>query len=284
MDMTEAQCHNPQANTMNGTSDAKEPTPRYLRALLALVLALVLSSCMAKSTPPGADIAGGKMGRAGFTFLRWEQGLAIMIWHDLDSSSNRGTGSAGDPVYRLNGYASSMDGRRVDWQVQTTDGKTAQFWIEDAKYDLAGGALFVVTTRNGTTEVEQLYRDLSIIQADYGNCVAFAKGDPDLARFIDGLSDPQTERQISSLTDRAKQHLQAQLGVRGEDILITNIQPLEPLCHDPSVCAQSRPGYVIRLVADGQVYEYRARILGEACILWREVQSEPTASLRHETV
>ena len=127
-------------------------------------------------------------------------------------------------------------------------------------------------------------RDLSGIEADYESCITFARDDPDLARFIEGLSDPQAKVQLASLTGRAKQHLQAQLGVRGEDILVTNIQPLEPLCHDPSVCAQSRPGYVIRLVADGQVYEYRARILGEACILWREVQSEPTASLRHETV
>jgi len=92
-------------------------------------------------------MAGGKVGRGGFTYLRWKQGLAIMIWHDLDSSSNHGSGSTGDPIYRLTGYASSLDGRRVEWKVQTADGKTAQFWIDDVGYDLANGALFAVTTR-----------------------------------------------------------------------------------------------------------------------------------------
>jgi hypothetical protein len=262
--------------------NAKESVLGILYALLAVLLTLALSGCY-RSTPPGADIAGGKVGRGGFTFLRWKQGLAIMIWHDLDSASNHGTGSTGDPVYRLDGYASSSDGRRVEWKVHIRDGKTAQFWIDDVSYDLASGALFIVTTRNGATVVKQLHRDLFGVQPDYDSCVDFARGDPDLARFIDGLSESQPETRIASLIDRAKRHLQAQLEARGEDISVTNVRPLEPLCHAPSHCAKSRPGYVIRLVAEGQVYEYRARVLGEICILWCEVQSEPAASLRHVT-
>jgi hypothetical protein len=258
--------------------------PRGLPNLLAVLFAVALSGCMTKSTPPGAAIVGGKVGRAGFTFLRWEQGLEIMIWHDLDSSSNHGSGSTGDPVYRLSGSASSPDGRRVDWQAQTMDGMAAQFWMDGVSYDLAKGALFVVTTRNGTTDVKQLFRDLSGIQADYDSCVAFAKGDPDLVRLIDGLSDSQSEGQLSGLTDRAKGHLQARLGIRREDILVINVQSLESLCYESGDCARSRPGYVIRLVAEDQVYEYRARVLGEICILWCEVQSEPTAIFLHETI
>jgi len=49
-----------------------------------------------------------------------------------------------------------VDGRRVEWQVQTTDGETAQFWINNVDYDLGAGALFILTTRNGTTDVRQL--------------------------------------------------------------------------------------------------------------------------------
>jgi hypothetical protein len=269
---------------MTRATDPREPTARHLCALVTLLLVLALSSCMTKSTPPGAAIIGGKVGRGGFTFLRWEQGLRIMIWHDLDSSSSHGSGSTEDPVYHLSGYALSSDGRRVDWQAQTTDGKTAQFWIDEVNYDLTGGALFIVTTRSGATVVRQLHRDLSNVQPDYDSCVDFARGDPDLARFIDGQSDSQPEIRIAELIDRAKQHLQAQLGARREDISVTNIRPLEPLCHDPSLCAKSRPGYVIRLVAEGQVYEYRARLLGEVNILWCEVQSEPRASIPHGTV
>lgn len=165
-------------------TDPREPTARHHCALVALLLVLAFGGCMPKSTPPGAAIVGGKVGRAGFTFLRWEQGLKIMIWHDLDSSLNHGSGSTGDAVYHLSGYASSPGGRRVDWQVQTTDGKTAQFWIDGVSYDLASGALFIVMTRDGATRVEQFYRDLSGVQSDYDSCVDFARGDPDLARFI----------------------------------------------------------------------------------------------------
>lgn len=258
---------------MDRASDVKEPTARYLFASLVLLLALILAGCMARSTPPGADIAGGKVGRGGFTFLRWRQGLAIMIWHDLDSASTRGSGSTGDPVYRLSGDALSLDGRHVEWEVQTRNGRNARFWIDDVSHDLENGALFIVTTRNGTTAVQQLSHDLSGIRPDYDSCVAFARGIPDLDRFVDGLSDPQAEAQLVSLVDRAKKHLQAQLEIRREDISVTHIRPLLPLCSDLSVCPSSGRGYVIVLVAEERAYEYRARILDEMCILWREVSS-----------
>jgi hypothetical protein len=267
---------------VNRRGSAKESVLGRRCALLGMLLVLALSGCY-RSTPPGAAIVGGKVGRGGFTFLRWKQGLAIMIWHDLASSSSQGSDSTGDPVYHLSSHALSSDGRRVDWQAQTTDGKTAQFWIDGESYDLASGALFIVTTQNGATMVNQLHRDLSNVQPDYDSCVDFARGDPDLARFMDGLSDSQTETQISGLVDRAREHLQAQLGVRREDIQVTDIQPLESLCHDPGLCAEGRPGHIIRLVAEGQVYEYRARILGKVCVLWREVKSEPMAALPHGT-
>jgi hypothetical protein len=229
-------------------------------------------------------LISGKIGRGGFTFLQWRQGLAIMIWHDLGSASTHGSGATGDPIYRLSGYASSPDGRRVEWKAQTRDGKTAQFWIDSVDYDLANGKVFIVTTTSGVTNVRQLDRDLSGVQADYGSCVAFARGDPDLARFVDSLSDSQTEVQMTGLVDRARQDLQAQQGVRTEDISVVNIQDLGPLCHDPSVCVSDRPGYVIHLMVDGRVYEYWARVLGKASILWCETEHEPTTPLLHETV
>jgi hypothetical protein len=262
---------------------AKEFAPRGLCALLIVLLALAPSGCY-RSTPPGAAIAGGKVGDGGFTFLRWKQGLAIMIWHDLDSCSNRGAGTAGDPIYRLTGFASSLDGRRVSWQVQTMDGKTGQLWIDDMSYDLAAGTLFIVTTRNGPTHIQQLYRDLSGVRPDYESCVAFARGDPDLARMIDGLSDAQAEATIARLTELAGKDLQARFDLERKDILVTSIRPLEPICRGLEACTSNRPGYVIQLTVADRLYEYRARILDQKIVLWREVQSEPVGPLRHETV
>jgi len=138
-----------------------------------------------RSTPPGANMAGGGLGQARYVFLQWKEGLEIMIWHDVlgGSGEGKGSGSTTDPIYRYQGYAESSDGRRFDWEVQTADGKTALFKIDDTRYDLADGRLFLVTTRGGRTEVRQLDRDLSGVQPDWESIVVFAKSDPDVAEF-----------------------------------------------------------------------------------------------------
>ena len=165
------------------------------RAFAPLVVLFVTtaSGCAARSTPPSADVTAGVYEQAGLEFLRWNEGLTIMIWHDFlghsgSSSTSESSGPTTDPVYKLQGYAESWDGRRFDWEAQTKDGETAQFWIDGTPYDLSNGTLFIVTLENGGTDVTQLDRDLSHVQPDSSSCVAFAKSDPDLARFIGDMS------------------------------------------------------------------------------------------------
>jgi hypothetical protein len=76
--------------------------------------------------------------------------------------------------------------------------------------------------------------------------------------------------QIAKLTERARQHLQAQLGVRDEAIVVKSVRPLASLCYEQDTCTH-RPGYVIELLADGRTYEYNARMLGNVWALWREI-------------
>jgi hypothetical protein len=256
---------------MHKRGRAKELTRVGLRALPVVLLAVALSGCLVRSMPPGADIAGGKVGQAGFTYLRWQQGLAIMVWHDLDSAMNHGSGTAGDPVYRLRGHAASPDGRRVEWQVETTDGKTARFRVDGVDYDLDAGALFVLTIQDGVTGVKQLDRDLSGVQTDYESCVAFARSQPELVRLIDGPSGPQAEAAIARASALAREDLQARFGHRAKDIAVKSVLPLAPLCRDRDACAPDAPGYVIQLAAGGRLYEYRSRVSREVIILWREV-------------
>jgi hypothetical protein len=169
---------------------AKLELKRLLISLAAL-FAVTLSGC-AKSTPPGANAASGGLGQARYVFLQWEEGLSLMIWHDvLGSGGGQGSGSTTDPIYRYRGYAESLDGRRFDWEVQTADGKTAQFKIDHTDYDLSDGHLFIVTTKNGKTDVKQLHRDLASVQPNQASCVAFAKSDPDVARFIGDIPSSQ---------------------------------------------------------------------------------------------
>ncbi len=145
-----------------------------------------------RSTPPGADAASGKLEQAGYVFLRWKEGLAIMIWHDaLESGEGSGSGSTADPIYRYQGYAASPGGPRFEWEVQTADGRTARFQINHTSYDLADGALFLITTEDGQTEVRQLQRDLSGVQPNHESIVAFARSDPDVAKFTGVTPDSQ---------------------------------------------------------------------------------------------
>jgi len=108
-----------------------------------------------------------------------------MIWYDITENVwSEGSGSTSDPVHHQRGYAIASDGRRVEWQLETTDGKRATFRMQGQQYDLAKGRLFLVTTRGEGVQVEQLNRDLSTINPTVEGCEAFARRDPDVSRFI----------------------------------------------------------------------------------------------------
>jgi hypothetical protein len=109
----------------------------------------------------------------------------MMIWFDVaEGVFSEGTDSSTDPIHRQRGYVSASDGRRVDWRLETADGKIATLGINNEPYSLSNGHLFIVTTRGEKTQVQQLDRDLSSIQPTNEGCQAFAKSDPTVSRFI----------------------------------------------------------------------------------------------------
>lgn len=167
---------------------AKLQCNRWLVVALVL-LALVGGGCAAKSTPRGADIASGLVEGASYTFMRWQEGLALMIWQrGTNSLMCEGGGSTEDPIYELNCLAESEDGYRLDWSVQSADGQTVQLGMGNTTYDLSRDTLFLVKASDAGLEVIQLDRDLSGIPFDYDRITAFATSDPDIAEFIESLS------------------------------------------------------------------------------------------------
>ena len=131
-------------------------------ALLVLLAAAAASACTGSSTPPGANKYLGSFEQGGYLSLRWQEGLEVMIWHDIAGSVvAHSAGSTEDRVYTERGSARSADGRSLEWELQTTAGKTRQVRIREASYDLTAGTLFIVSTGGGTTSVRQLDRDLS---------------------------------------------------------------------------------------------------------------------------
>jgi hypothetical protein len=130
----------------------------------------------------------GSVAQGGYLFLRWQEGLEVMIWHDLSGEgTGHSAGFAAGGLYIERGAARSDDGRRLGWEVQTRDGTMGEAHIGGGRYGLESGNLFLVTTRGGTTAVRQLDRDLSTVPLDHEGIVAFAWSDPDLATFLEKI-------------------------------------------------------------------------------------------------
>ncbi|NIM95599.1 MAG: hypothetical protein GTO18_18020 [Anaerolineales bacterium] len=156
---------------------------------LASLCVLFLVACGPRTTPPAPDITAGVYIGVGYEFFHWEEGLAVMIWHDAaQSSSCDSSGSTSSPTHVVRCHAISKAGIRFDWHLETDDGKTAVFTINEAAYDLTNGALFIVTTASGVTEVSQLERDLSNVQPNNESVVEFSLSDHDVNEFIQSTS------------------------------------------------------------------------------------------------
>jgi hypothetical protein len=153
--------------------------------LLAVLVATMVAACGGRSTPPGASKTLGSFERGGYLFLRWQEGLDVLIWHDLAGEGTaHSVGSNAGRLYVERGFAYSADGRGLAWEVRTADGRIGEAQIAGVRYDLAAGTLFIVTTDAGTPSVRQLSRDLSTVPLDHDGILAFARNDPDLAAFM----------------------------------------------------------------------------------------------------
>lgn len=134
---------------------------RMFWVALWLALILGLNACAGKTTPPGANMISGSLitleGLAGsYTILQWREGLSISIVDDRQGShESSGSGSTDDPIWRGQGKISTENGRGVTWRVETTDGKTAQFYINEQAYDLTEGTLFLIKTNAESPQIMQ---------------------------------------------------------------------------------------------------------------------------------
>jgi hypothetical protein len=163
-----------------------KPGIRNCHVLILACMTAVLVACSVASTPPAPDTAAGVYIDTGFEYYRWEEGLALMIWHDAVKSSYCGSHSATEsPLFVLECSAISRADHGVDWHLETDDGATADFSIDDRPFDLEAGSVFIITTSTGEVEVVQLQRELSGVEPYSDSVTEFGLADPDIQAFIE---------------------------------------------------------------------------------------------------
>jgi len=157
---------------------------------LALVLLFSFSGCgqqvgTGKAPPPQnglcAEINNGTM-----CFYRWNDKLAVMICADLEGSMRTMGGFSGPPsVRKAEGSVSAQDGRKLEWLLEEKEGQKIKCRVNDKEFDLDYGTLFLVKTKGGETEIEQISQDLSAVKADIESFKEFARKNPAISKLIE---------------------------------------------------------------------------------------------------
>ena len=246
--------------------------PRFVWLWLLLIASFVVS-CSPKSTPPGANSIYNTVDGARYTYQYWDEGLAILFWHDFTSGGEgcTGSGSTEDPVYRLECDVESAEGGSFSWKVHTRDGVTAEMWIDGQSFDLSMGTMFLVRTGEGGPQIEQLQRDLAQLEPSYEAISALASSDPDVANFIASIDtesdspDAGNKDGLAALTDA--------LQLAGQSVEL-NDQIDQPFF--------SVPGQIIVVNGeDVQVFEYpdSAAAAAEAALISPDASSVGTSMM-----
>ena len=158
------------------------------RLLVPLMLAVPIAfvGCgQGKTTPPGPVSSFGVVYHgAHCTFVKWEEGLAVMFLDRMRGHSGHGSSSTEDALHRHRGSAQSEDGTGYEWELTTTDGRTGSLEINGTPYDLSEGALFAIQVEDKQVTVHQLENDISQLGHQIEDCSKFVQDNPDIVQRI----------------------------------------------------------------------------------------------------
>ena len=159
--------------------------------LCAILMILISAGCSLSpvstpvSTPPAPDMAGGVYVHVAYEYFHWQEGLDVMIWYDAaQSSSCDSSGSTSAKTHVVQCQVISDTGQNLDWQIETSDGLTGEFTLNNDQFDLSEGNVFVVSTVQYPIEIRQFQRDLSSVKPESESITEFGLNDPDIAEFI----------------------------------------------------------------------------------------------------
>ena len=163
----------------------------FERILFLIVMAGFIIGCSPRSSPPGPGNATGIIDGAGYVLHNWPDGLKILIVHDTPNAFIcSGEGGTSTPVYHLDCLTDANDGRALQWQIETSDGITAQLSAGAENFDVVESSVFLMRSIEGGVEVRQISRDLSTLLFDHDQILAFITADDEISEFIAELPAP----------------------------------------------------------------------------------------------
>ena len=182
-----------------GASDMKNLIQKWHCRNLGLVLVCVIASSGCHQPPPGISsllafrnpIEDGTV-----VFFKLNEKKTVIIFCDIQRIPKEGDDNdaswqvttppigAADKTYKAKGWELASDDRRLDWQLETPDGSSIKVRLNGKEYDASKGNLFLVKTKGGKTEVEQLTKDLPGGLPDRKMVEAFARNDAAVSKFL----------------------------------------------------------------------------------------------------
>lgn len=172
-------------------------TTRFRPFLLLFMCAALTQGCNSTTMPSAAPsdapapqtVVGMTRDRTSYRFLKWNEGLTVLLVDHCDASNMSGEYGSGKP-YRCKGtaYWSDRDAHEwkvgYEWQMETSDGQTGLITINNVAYDLSKGAIFRIDISGGKATVKQFDHDLSNIQPDTQSCDHFVTASPELSAML----------------------------------------------------------------------------------------------------
>src|SRR5262245_54529328 len=128
----------------------------------ALAASCLLAGCRGHSWGGGSD--GDHGFKEGVTFDYDITGVTCdgRVFLVLAADGCSGGSMISSPS--ANGVLSAVDGRKISWSCSTQDGTRGTVTVAGQQFDLAKGAVFLISLKAQQTKVEQIAVDMSALQ------------------------------------------------------------------------------------------------------------------------
>jgi hypothetical protein len=140
--------------------------------------------CKGRSWGGGGHSTGGVKEGVKFDYTIEHLTCDGRVYLVLAADGCSGGGSGSGPTARGQLYA--VDGRKIAWSCTTQDGTSGTVTIDGQQFDLAKGAVFLVSAKENKTTVQQLPVDMSKLQGGLvqDKLPALADTEPRIAAFF----------------------------------------------------------------------------------------------------